>query len=91
MDLSGHWQLNTADSDDPQRLIAGPTNPLGQTSLHGRARRGGEGAGRTDARDRLGERGLGPAIPPVSALSDGVRWPGKVLQIKQVGGAVAFA
>ena len=32
----------------------------------------------------------GPVMPPVSALSEGLRWPGKQLEIKQVAGVVAF-
>ena len=29
-------------------------------------------------------------MPPVSALKEGLRWPGKQLEIKQVAGVVAF-
>jgi hypothetical protein len=29
-------------------------------------------------------------MPPVSVMSDGLRWPGKQLEIKQVAGVVAF-
>ncbi len=32
----------------------------------------------------------GPALPSVSAMSEGLRWPGKQLEIKQVAGVVAF-
>jgi hypothetical protein len=32
----------------------------------------------------------GPVMPPVSALGEGLRWPGKQLEIKQVAGVVAF-
>ena len=32
----------------------------------------------------------GPAMPSVSAMSEGLRWPGKQLEIKQVAGVVAF-
>ncbi len=51
-DLSGHWRLNAAESDDPQGLV--------------------------------GEA-------PVAALVDALRWPGKDLVIKQLGGVVAFS
>ncbi len=51
-DLSGHWRLNAAESDDPQGLI-------GEAS--------------------------------VVALVDAMRWPGKDLVIKQLGGVVAFS
>ena len=77
VDLSGQWQLNQADSDDPQHLIQGPIN--GQA-----IRRNSDGSGR-------GGGGLfGPAVPSVSALADALRWPGKELQIKQFAGAVTF-
>ncbi|MGB6309537.1 MAG: hypothetical protein WBF89_17260, partial [Steroidobacteraceae bacterium] len=32
----------------------------------------------------------GPLMPSVSALNEGLRWPGKQLEIKQVAGVVAF-
>ncbi len=51
-DLSGHWRLNAAESDDPQGLV-------GEAS--------------------------------VAALVDALRWPGKDLVIKQLGGVVAFS
>src|ERR1700722_10846286 len=43
---------------------------------------GGGGAG--------GGGAAGPGMPPVSMLSEGLRWPGKQLEIKQVAGVVAF-
>ena len=90
VDLSGHWQLNTADSDDPQRLISGPINsPYGRNSSSGGGNRG-RGAGPGNGSFGEGGGSFGPAIPTVSALSDGVRWPGKELAIKQVGSAVVF-
>jgi hypothetical protein len=32
----------------------------------------------------------GPVMPSASVLSEGLRWPGKQLEIKQVAGVVAF-
>ena len=32
----------------------------------------------------------GPVMPSISAMGDGLRWPGKLLEIKQVAGVVAF-
>ena len=31
-----------------------------------------------------------PTMPSISAMSDGLRWPGKRLEIRQVAGVVAF-
>ena len=33
----------------------------------------------------------GPVMPPVTALGDSLRWPGKLLDLKQVAGVVAFS
>jgi hypothetical protein len=95
VDLSGRWKLNEADSDDPQRLvlsqIAGPSSGAAGAS-GGRGGQGGRGGGR-------GGRGGGPSagggagapsVPAVGALSEGLRWPGKELEIKQVAGVVAI-
>lgn len=92
VDFSGVWQLNTADSDDPQRLIQAqfdtPATSPGGTAGGGSGGRGGRG--------RAGAGGLsaggpsGPVMPSIGALSDGLRWPGKQLEIKQVAGVVAF-
>jgi hypothetical protein len=92
VDFSGVWQLNQADSDDPQRLIqaqfdtpapspGGAEGGSGGRGGRGRAGAGGVGAGGP----------LGPVMPSVGALSDGLRWPGKQLEIKQVAGVVAFS
>jgi hypothetical protein len=96
VDFSGHWKLNEADSDDPQRLI--------QAQFNGAAGRGntsgGSGGGSGGRSGRQGGRGgpggmnvgapVGPVMPPLSALGEGLRWPGKQLEIKQVAGVVAF-
>ncbi len=100
VDFSGRWKLNEADSDDPQRLIQAQINgPAAGQSSSGGSGGGGSGGGRGGRQGgRGGAGGMipggggpgGPVMPPVSALSDGLRWPGKQLEIKQVAGVVAF-
>ncbi|MGA2398556.1 MAG: hypothetical protein ABSG30_10910 [Steroidobacteraceae bacterium] len=87
VDLSGHWTLDEADSDDAQRLLqsqlaAATANASGsgQTSA---GRRGARGAGPTAP--------LGPAMPPVTVLDEGLRWPGKDVSIKQSGSVITFS
>src|SRR5712675_405192 len=94
VDFSGRWKLNEADSDDPQRLIQAQSNTsaAGQSSPGGGSggRGGRQGGGRGGA-GGMGPGGpAGPTMPPVSQLSEGLRWPGKQLEIKQVAGVVAF-
>jgi hypothetical protein len=96
VDFSGRWKLNEADSDDPQRLIQAQFNTpaTGQNTSGGSGGGSGRGGRRGDGRGgadgiNLGAPG-GPVMPPVSALSEGLRWPGKQLEIKQVAGVVAF-
>ncbi|MGA2187583.1 MAG: hypothetical protein ABSH33_03575 [Steroidobacteraceae bacterium] len=101
VDFSGHWQLNEADSDDPQRVAlsqnaAAAAQNGANGGQGGQDGQGGRGGGR-------GSRGgsgpgnfgsnvpLGPAMPGVSALSDGLRWPGKQLDIRQAAGVVTIA
>lgn len=89
VDFSGRWKLNEADSDDPQRLlqaqfnasVANQNNASGGPG--GRSGRGGAGG------MNLGALG-GPVMPSVGAMNEGLRWPGKQLDIKQVAGVVAF-
>ncbi len=88
VDLSGHWKLNEADSDDAQRLMqaqlaaaTASTGP-GTTSGSRGGRRGGAG---------LGPGGpAGPQMPAVSLLAEGLRWPGRDLAVKQSGETVTF-
>jgi hypothetical protein len=103
VDFSGHWQLNEADSDDPQRLVmsqlsgdhgAGTTpgtqDPGTQGGQGGRGGRGGRAGG---GRSTTGALPTGPTTPPlpvVAALGEALRWPGKELDIKQVAGVVAM-
>lgn len=92
VDFSGRWKLNEADSDNPQRLIqaqfnapaaAQSSSPPGGSGGRGGRQRGGQGGA-----DLGGP--TGPTMPSVSALSEGLHWPGKQLEIKQVAGVVAF-
>src|SRR3984885_11908942 len=90
VDFSGHWQLNVADSDDPVHLLqlansqAASAADNAGTGSSGRGGRGG-GQGR-------GYPGVTPpATPSVSVLADASRFPGKQLDIKQVGGVLTFA
>jgi hypothetical protein len=90
VDFSGHWQLNKADSDDPQRLIEAQFNPTGNSQ--NTTTSGGRG-GRQGARGASGAYSggpIGPSMPSVAAMGDAVRWPGTQLDIKQVAGVVAF-
>lgn len=90
VDLSGHWLLDEADSDDPMRLLqtqlvnstanAGPAGSTGSGGQHGQ--QGGGGASRAP---------MGPNMPPVTVLNEALRWPGKSLVITQSGGNVTFA
>lgn len=97
VDFSGRWTLDEVDSDDPQRLLQAQLNapatqttdaPSGGGSGGGRGgRRGGSGAGPGG----FGAGGpMGPVMPSVGAISEGLHWPGKQLEIKQVAGVVAF-
>ena len=93
VDFSGSWKLNVADSDDPQRLIQAQFN----TPAAGQSAPPSGGPGGRNGRQGGGRGGAGypggpggPAMPPMAVLSDGLRWPGKQLEIKQVAGVVAF-
>jgi hypothetical protein len=87
VDLSGHWTLDEADSDDAQRLMqsqlaAATANASGS---------GQTSAGRRGASDGRGPTALGPVMPPVPVLDEGLRWPGKDVSIKQSGAVVTFS
>jgi hypothetical protein len=100
VDFSGRWKLNEADSDDPQRLINTPVTGPSRSGGPGGGGPGGGGPGGRGGGRQGGGRGGGadmspggpggPVMPPVSALSEGLRWPGKQLEIMQVAGVVAF-
>jgi hypothetical protein len=91
VDFTGHWKLNEADSDDPLHL-----QQTANSQSAARAGDGGSSGGRGGRGGRGGSQGLGyptlmaPATPTMGVLADALRFPGKQLEIKQVGGVVAF-
>ena len=86
VDFSGRWKLNVADSDDPMHLLqianAQAASAADNAANSGRGGRGGHGAGYPGL--------IPPATPSVSLLADASRFPGKQLDIKQVGGVLTF-
>ena len=89
VDFSGHWKLNVADSDDPMHLLqianaqtAAAADNAANSGRGGRGGRGGQGTGYPGL--------IPPATPSVSALAEASRFPGKQLDIKQVGGVLTF-
>jgi hypothetical protein len=93
VDFSGSWKLNVADSDDPQRLIQAQFNiPAAGQSAPPSGGPGGRNGRQGGGRGVAGYPGGpgGPVMPSVAILSEGLRWPGKQLEIKQVAGVVAF-
>jgi hypothetical protein len=99
VDFSGRWKLNEADSDDPQRLIQAQLNapaggqsnsPSGGSGGGAGGRGGRQGGGRGGAGGTSPGGPSGPAMPSMNTMSDGLRWPGKQLEIKQVAAVVAF-
>jgi len=95
VDFSGLWKLNAADSDDPTHLAQAASGQAGGARSGGSGGQGGQGGGRGGGRGGgspgLGNPGaIGPATPPMGALSEALHWPGKGLEIKQVGGALTF-
>jgi hypothetical protein len=98
VDFSGRWKLNEADSDDVQRLLqaqfnnaAGAQNSAGGSGGGGRGGRQGGGRGGAGAGGMYPGGPAGPMMPQAGVLSEGLRWPGKQLEIKQVSGVVAFS
>ena len=93
VDFSGSWKLNVADSDDPQRLIQAQFNiPAAGQSAPPSGGPGGRNGRQGGGRGVAGYPGGpgGPVMPSMAILSEGLRWPGKQLEIKQVAGVVAF-
>ncbi len=87
VDFSGHWKLNTADSDDPMHLLqianaqaSAAADNAGNSGRGGRGSRGGSGYPGL----------IPPATPPVNVLAEASRFPGVQLEIKQVGGVLTF-
>ena len=99
VDFSGHWRLNEADSDDPLRLAQNQADPSKATAGSGqqgggpgggggRGGRGGRGGG--GSAGGFGANGpAGPTMPGMGAMGQGLRWPGREVDIKQVAGVVA--
>jgi hypothetical protein len=91
VDFTGHWKLNEADSDDPLHLLQ-----TANSQAVARAQDSGNSGGRGGRGGRGGSQGVGnptffpAATPPMGALTEAVHFPGKQLEIKQVGGVVAF-
>jgi hypothetical protein len=92
VDFSGQWKLNEADSDEPTHLLqAASGQGAAGTRSGGSGGQGGRGGGgRGGSTPGLGNPGIGPATPSMSALGVALRWPGKRLEIKQVGGVLTF-
>ena len=94
VDFSGAWKLNEADSDDAQRLIAAQFSTPAPGDDQNTSPSGGQGGSRGGrGRNSMGGMSpgaVGPAMPSVSAMNEGLRWPGKQLEIKQVAAVVAF-
>lgn len=90
VDLSGHWQLDEPDSDDPMRLVqaqlanatanAGPAGSTGRGGQRGGAQQGLPSAGRY----------AGPVMPSVTTLDEALRWPPTDLTITQGSGTITF-
>ncbi len=81
VDFTGRWRLNAADSDDPQRVLLTQSEQAAEAA---RSRpQGAPGA--------MPPLGLGAApVPSVSALSEGVAWPGRDLEVHQREGVIIF-
>jgi hypothetical protein len=88
VDFSGRWTFNASDSDDPMHLLQ-LANAQASAAADNAASSGGRGG-------RGGRGGVGyptltpPATPPISVLADASRFPGKLLEIKQVAGVLTF-
>jgi hypothetical protein len=89
VDFSGHWKLNAADSDDPMHLLQIAGGQGHQSTANGGA--GGGDGGRGGAPGTGIPRVFAPQVPSMSALGAGLRWPGKLLDVQQVGGVVTFS
>ena len=82
VNFSGTWRLNEADSDDPLHLLQSQIEASGaeQASVAAKSSRGGA----------IGGFGGGPPMPGIGELNDGLRWPAKVVEIKQAAGVVSI-
>jgi hypothetical protein len=90
VDFTGHWKLNEADSDDPLHLLQ-TANSQAAAGAQDSGNSGGRGGrGRRGGSQGVGSPTFAPAIPSMGVLAEAVQFPGKRLEIKQVGGVVAF-
>ena len=92
VNFSGQWQLNVADSDDPQHLLQTANQQAAVASDPSSS--GGRPSGRGNGRGRPAGGYPGatpPPTPPIAMLSEAFVWPGKKMDIKQVAGVVAFS
>jgi hypothetical protein len=92
VNFSGHWELDVADSDDPQHLLQTANQQAASASDPNNS--GGRGSGRGAGRGRGAASpypgATPPATPAIATLSEAFVWPGKKMDIKQVAGVVAF-
>ena len=89
VDLSGHWNLNLADSDDAQRLMQSQI----AVATAGVNAGGSTGPGGGRQRGRGGSMPVGPSgpvMPSVAVLDESLHWPGRDLTIEQTSDRVAF-
>ncbi len=93
VDLSGHWTLNVADSDDAQRLMQSQI-AAATAGVNGSGGSSGGGGGRQRGRGGGMGPGLGgpagPVMPSVSVLDDSLRWPGRDLTLEQTPERISF-
>jgi hypothetical protein len=92
VDLSGHWKLNEAESDNPMHLLQAANNQaIANAGNSGSSGGGGRGGGRGGGQQATGYPRLQqPATPSIGALTEGFHFPGKIVDIKQVSGVVTF-
>jgi len=88
VDFGGRWIFNAADSDDPLHLLQIANEQASaatdKTANGGRGGRGGRGGTGYPSL-------LAPVTPPVGAMIEASRFPGKLLEIKQVAGVLTFS
>jgi hypothetical protein len=89
VDFSGQWKLNAVDSDDPSHIMQAASGQARGGASGGQGGRGG-GRGGGNAPGPGNPGAIGPATPPMSALSEALRWPGRGLKIEQAGGVLTF-
>jgi hypothetical protein len=83
VDFSGRWKFNAADSDDPMHLLQIANAQAADNATGGRGGRGGRGGTGYPSP-------IPPATPPVGVMAEASRFPGNILDIKQVAGVLTF-